>query len=344
MPWGHRAAAILQGNLGGQAAGSALADVLTGAAEPGGRLAESIPFALADLPADAHFPGTGRQVQYRETWHVGYRSHESDGTPARFPFGHGLSYTTFDYGPVTVSGAGTDHVAEVTVTNTGARRGSEVVQVYVGAVGGAVARPAKELRGFSKLHLAPGEAATTRIRLDERSFSVWETAEHRWAVVAGQYRVMVGSSAADIRSEATLEVAAEDDLGPIPGTAGPVATRTEFAALLGHPIPEPTPPRPFSRTSTLADLQSHPVGRAIAAVLIAAARRRMAPSDDPAAAQRWVAVIREGTPLRSFVQLSGRLSMAAVDRAVALLNGEPRRALGRRTRNAGPEVEGSGPA
>jgi beta-glucosidase len=344
MPWGHRAAAILQANLAGQASGSALADVLTGAAEPGGRLAESIPFAVADLPADAHFPGTGRQVQYRETWHVGYRSHESDGIPARFPFGHGLSYTTFGYGPVTVTGEGTDRTAEVTVTNTGARHGSEVVQVYLGAVDSAIARPAKELRGFTKLHLAPGEAVTARIPLDERSFSIWDVAKRRWVVVAGQYRVMAGSSAADIRAEATVEVTGEEDLGPVPGTAGPVATADEFAALLGRPIPDPTPPRPFSRTSTLADLQSHPVGRGIAAMLVAAARRQMAPSDDPAAAQRWEAVIREGTPLRSFVQLSGRLSMAAVDRTVAMLNGEPRRAIGRKPRNAGPGVEGPGPA
>ncbi len=331
MPWGHRAAAILQAHLGGQAAGSALADVLTGRAEPGGRLAESIPFAPTDLPADRNFPGTGRQVQYRETWHVGYRSHESDGVPARFPFGHGLSYTTFEYGPMTIGGSAGAPAAEVSVRNIGARSGSEVVQVYVGPVDGgdaALARPAKELRGFAKVHLEPGAAATVRIPLDERAFAVWDTARGRWAVVAGEYRIMVGASAADIRGSATIRITSDDPAPALVRTAGPVATAEEFAALLGHPLPEPMAARPFSRTSTLADLQSHPLGRAVAAVVVSAARRRVAPRDDPAAAERWAAAIREGTPLRTFVQMSGRISLGAVDRAVALLNGEPARALG----------------
>ncbi len=323
IPWADRAAAVVEAYLGGQAGGSALADVLLGSAEPGGRLAESIPFDITALPADRNFPGHPRQVEYRETSNVGYRFHDTHDVPARFPFGHGLGYTTFAYGPVGVTGSGTDLLVAVDVANTGTRPGSEVVQVYVRAVESTLERPAKELAGFARVHLEPGQTARAEVTLGRRSFAVWDVATGRWLVEAGEYEILVGASSTDLREARTVTVDSPDLVTPAPATAGPVATDAEFAALLRRPIPVPVGQRPFSRLSTATDLETSLVGRRLVAAMRWGMRRQFA-SNDTGSMDDMVETVLASLPLRSFVMMSPGMSFAILDRIIATLNADVR--------------------
>lgn len=204
-PWNDSAAAILEGWLLGQAGGGAIADVLFGAVNPSGRLAESIPLRLQDTPSYLTFPGDLASVRYSEGVFVGYRYYESTDTPVRYPFGYGLSYTEFEYSNLAVSNDGT-RVA-VTVTNSGTVAGKEVVQVYVEPPVTAVRRPRRELREFAKVALEPGESSTVEFSLTSRAFSHWDTATSGWVVPGGMYAVQIGRSSSDIVAEAEVELA-----------------------------------------------------------------------------------------------------------------------------------------
>ncbi len=339
VPWADRPAALVEAYLGGQAGGSALADVLLGSAEPGGRLAESIPFAITQLPSDINFPGHPRQVEYRETLNVGYRFHDTHDVPARFPFGHGLAYTTFGYGAPEVTGSGTDLIVSVDVTNTGARTGSEVVQVYVRDVESSLPRPAKELAGFAKVRLEPGQTARADVTLDRRSFTVWDVAANDWLVEAGEYEILVGASSTDLRGSITVHIDTEDVLAPVPAPAGPVATDAEFAALLGRPIPVPASQRPFTRTSTAVDLESSRLGRRLVAAMRWGIQRKFADNETGNMDDMLEAVL-EGLPLRSFATMSPALGFTALDRIIATLNGDLRGVL----RPGRPQSGTTGPA
>jgi beta-glucosidase len=203
--WHDQVDAILDGFLLGQAGGRALADVLFGTVNPSGRLAETIPLRLQDNPSWLNFPGEEGHVRYGEGILVGYRYYETAEVPVRYPFGHGLSYATF-----AVTGAEArltgDDTAEVTVvvTNTGSRAGKHVVQVYVGTDAGAVRRPRRELRAFTKVSLEPGASETVNLTLDRRAFAHWSTQHQRWVVPGGEYRIQVCENAATVVEEATL--------------------------------------------------------------------------------------------------------------------------------------------
>ncbi|HZN13121.1 MAG TPA: glycoside hydrolase family 3 C-terminal domain-containing protein [Acidimicrobiales bacterium] len=200
MPWLPAVAGVVQLWYPGQEGGNALADVLTGAAD-GGRLPCTFPVRVEDSPGHAGYPGADGKLPYEEGVFVGYRGFEAARTEPQFPFGHGLSYTTFEYGDLTADANG----ASLTVTNTGARSGSEVVQLYVGDVEASLPRPAKELKGFRRIALGPGETSTVRFDFDDRTFAFWN---NRWLVEAGEFEIMVGASSADIRARATIAVSA----------------------------------------------------------------------------------------------------------------------------------------
>lgn len=320
LSWAAQPAALVAGHLGGQASGSALVDVLVGDAEPGGRLAESWPVLAADLPAHRTFATHPTQVLHRETCHVGYRFHDTFDVAPRFPFGHGLSYTTFAYGDLEVIGDGTDLVANVPVTNTGSRRGSTVVQLYVHTPDSVVHRPAQELRAFARVELAPGEEAHVALTLDRRAFAVWDVASADWRVEAGARELRVGASSRDIRATATVEVASDDVVTPVPGPAGAVATDDELAVLLGRPVPTPRPLLPYHPDSTVGDLGQTVAGRAVQAGLRRLAMQQFDVGDDPDLAAMFEAVVDEG-PLRMIAMNSGgRLDMDGLDRAIAALN------------------------
>jgi beta-glucosidase len=322
VAWADRPAALVEAYLGGQAGGSALADVLLGAAEPGGRLAESIPFDVAQLPSDRNFPGHPRQVEYRETFHVGYRFHDTQDVPARFPFGHGLGYTTFSYGDVQVAGSGTDLIAAVDVTNTGTRAGSEVVQVYVHAAQSTLPRPVKELAGFAKVRLEPGQTERVQVPLGRRSFAVWDVAAHDWLVEAGDYEILVGASSTDLRGSVTVPIESADTITAVPGPAGPVASDAEFEALLGRPIPVPRAQRPFTRISTGADLETSALGRRLVAAMRWGITRTFADTET-GNTQDMVDAVLVGLPLRAFVMMSPTMSFGIIDRIIATLNADP---------------------
>ena len=345
LPWSDRVDAVLETWLGGQAGAGGTVDVLFGDADPGGRLAETIPEHVAQLPADRNFPGRPRQVQYREGPYVGYRFHDTAGVPARFPFGHGLSYTTFEWTDVDLTGTGTDVEVTVTVTNTGARRGSDVVQVYVRDRESAVHRPDKELKGFAKVHLDPGASETVRIRLDRRSFAVWDVAAGDWLVEAGTFDVVVARSSAEPVTGIAHDVDSADRVTPVPGPAGFVATDAEFAALYGGPPPAEKPARPFDRNSTLEDLGSARAGRLLGAVVEREALRRAQdefPDPDEATQGMIRAAVREA-PVRGLVILSGgAVPFRVVDSLIAAFNRDWRTAA--RLARGEPRSGSSGPA
>ena len=231
--WERHTRAILECWLSGQAAGGAAADLLLGAANPCGRLAETLPLRLEDNPSYLNFPGEEGHVRYGEGVFVGYRGYDAVGREVSYPFGHGLSYTSFDYRDLdaAVAGAAQDGDLAVTVTctvaNTGGRAGKEVVQLYVGDPRAQVARPVRELKAFAKVSLEPGQAATVTFRLDARDLSYWSAAHHRWVLEAGGFELAVGASR-DLRLTTTLEVPAP----PLPVRLDAMATLEEW---LAHP-------------------------------------------------------------------------------------------------------------
>ncbi|MDF2509527.1 MAG: hypothetical protein K0Q52_3386, partial [Microbacterium sp.] len=209
-PWHDRVDAIVEGWALGQAVGSAIADVLTGAVNPSGRLAETIPLALADTPAFLNFPGEQEVVRYGEGVFVGYRYYTSVDRAVRYPFGHGLSYTTFSVEGFEIEADGADAAtARVTVRNTGERVGSEVVQLYIAPAPSAVRRPARELGAFAKVTLEPGESTTVSFALERRAFAHWDARGARWWVDPGTYRVELGRSATDIVTARELSLAGD---------------------------------------------------------------------------------------------------------------------------------------
>jgi beta-glucosidase len=217
MPWADKVSAILEAWYPGEEDGSAVAAVLFGDVNPAGKLPITFPRRLADLPANQpeEYPGTNKAVRYAEGVFVGYRHFDAENIAPLFPFGHGLSYTTFAYTNLSLSSqqfsaesesAGTVSI-ECEVANTGNRAGEEVVQVYVGFPStSAIPQPPRQLKGFEKIALRPGQSRRVRLKLDARSFSHWDVNAHDWKVEPGTYRIMVGSSSRNIRLQDSLRV------------------------------------------------------------------------------------------------------------------------------------------
>lgn len=201
----HRVPAIVEGWLLGQAGGGAIADVLYGQVNPSGRLAETVPVRLEDTPAHTNFPGEHGHVRYGEGLFVGYRSYDARRLEVSFPFGHGLSYTTFEYSDASVESDG-DLTVHVTVTNTGDRAGAEVVQVYVGVPDSSVARAPRELKGFTKVRLDPGESQRVAVHVRRDDLAYWDTRVDAWVVEGGTYGIEIGASSRDIRQTLTVDV------------------------------------------------------------------------------------------------------------------------------------------
>lgn len=215
MPWADDVKAILNAYLGGQSVAPAVVDVLTGKANPCGKLAETYPICLKDTPTSFRYPDSKEDVQYRESIFIGYRYYDKVERNVRFPFGFGLSYTSFEYSDIKLrkknltKGEGTK--VTFTVKNTGDVAGSEIAQVYVGKAQSKVFRAPKELKGFVKVHLEPGEEKKLSVELDDRAFAFWNTATNDWCVESGEYNILVGASSRDIRLEAVVKMKSEDD-------------------------------------------------------------------------------------------------------------------------------------
>ena len=254
--WVEQCKAVVHGYLGGQAGAGAMLDVLTGWQNPCGKLAETIPLRYEDTPAARYFPGRKQNAEYREGLYVGYRYYETANKAVRYPFGYGLSYTTFAYSDLKVDA---DHVT-FTITNTGNRDGAEIAQLYVAKPDAAVFRPAKELKGFAKVFLKAGESKAVTIPLDDKTFRYWNVATDRWEVEGGSYQLLVGANVQDIRLTADITLPGTGAPDPYAGSALPhyqtgdikAVPDAEFEDLLGRPVPEEK--TVIDRTMTLGEL------------------------------------------------------------------------------------------
>lgn len=320
-PWLAHCRALVYGALGGQAGAGAMVDVLTGKVNPGGKLAETWANAYEETPARDNFAGAGRTVQYREGLYVGYRYYQTAGVPVAFPFGYGLSYTSFAYSDLKVTA---DSVT-LTVTNTGARDGAEIVQVYIAKPGAEIFRPAQELKAFARVPLAAGESRTVTLPLDDKAFRYWNTRTDCWEVEGGRYEVRVGASSADIRLTANVDIRGTNAPDPYAGKALPHyksgsvqnVPDAEWEALLGHPIPQDKVK--IDRNMTLGELNHSrsPLGWLIWAVLTAllnASFKKGKPDLN--------VLFQYNMPLRALAKMtSGAISMGMVDGIVMELQG-----------------------
>lgn len=242
MPWLGQCKALVHGYLCGQAGASAVLKVILGDVNPSGKLSETYPVAYEDTSSAPYFPARERTVEYREGLYIGYRYFETAKVPVTFPFGYGLSYTTFAYSGLTAS----DTEATFTITNTGDRDGAEIAQLYVHAKNPSVYRPAKELKGFAKIFLKAGESRQVTIALDDKAFRYFNVRTNRFEIDGGEYDIMIGASAAEIKLSATVNVRgtnapAPADLTKLPSyVSGDIKNvgDEEFAELLGHAIPD----------------------------------------------------------------------------------------------------------
>ena len=242
MPWLDKVKALVHGYLCGQAGASSVLKVIMGEVNPSGKLAESYPVKYEDVSSAPYFPAKERNAEYREGLYVGYRYYSTANIPVLFPFGFGLSYTTFEYSDLKVS----DKEASFTLKNTGKADGAEVAQLYVSKTDGDVFRPAKELKGFAKVFLKAGESKTVTIPLDDKAFRYFNVNTNKFEVEDGAYTVMIGASSADIKLSGTAEVRGTGAVSPYDKAkfakyfSGDIKNITdgEFEALLGRPIPD----------------------------------------------------------------------------------------------------------
>ncbi|MBW4846559.1 MAG: glycoside hydrolase family 3 C-terminal domain-containing protein [Lachnospiraceae bacterium] len=242
MPWHECCKSLLHGYLGGEAGPSAMLRVITGEVNPSGRLSETYPLRYEDTPAYRYFSGAERCSQYREGIYVGYRYYDTVKVKVQYPFGYGLSYTTFSYKDLEVL----ENEVRFTLTNTGRVDGKEVVQLYVGGPKGRIFRPEKELKGFKKVFLKAGECKAITIPFDDKTFRYWNSMTNRFEVEGGVYSIFIGANVADIRllQTATREgttkdwpYKAETLKSYYTGRISQVSEK-EFETLLGHPVPE----------------------------------------------------------------------------------------------------------
>lgn len=343
MPWADAPKAILEGYLAGQGGGGAMADLLFGLANPSGKLAESFPLSQKDVPSDPWFPGTGRQVQYREGLGIGYRHYETAQAPVLFPFGHGLSYTEFDYRSLKVQEDEDPerphvHHLSLMLANIGHRAGAEVVQVYVRPPASRVRRPALELRAFAKVALEPSQVRQIDFTLDASAFAHYSSEAGNWRVQPGEYEICIGASCRDIRLRIAVSVAAPSaepaaaaDAEPADASAVwspdraprslPNASDADFTQALGRPIPAPDAPRPFHANSTLREISETWLGRKVSKRVARAFIQRLNLDKMDATTRRMFLQMLDEMPLRALaLHSSGAFSLQRVEALAALLN------------------------
>ena len=319
--WASHCQGLVWAGLGGQAGAGAVLDVLTGKVNPAGRLAETWPMHCEDNPSYNNFAKDGRTVEYREGLYVGYRYYQTAGVPVAYPFGYGLSYTSFEYSDLHATPTG----VSLTVKNTGAMAGDEVVQVYISKPDARIFRPMQELKGFARVHLEAGESKLVSIPLDDKAFRYWNDPAGHWAVEGGSYTVRVGACSEDIRLEATVTVEPSGDANPYDGMAmshylsGQVqdVPDDEFAALLGHPIPREK--ISIDRNMTLGEI-GH--GRSPLGWLIHVIHKHLLVKSLKAGTPDLNLLFNYNMPLRAIAKMTGGMvSMGMVDGLVMELKG-----------------------
>ena len=320
-PWLDNCQALLYAALGGQAGAGAVADALTGKVNPCGKLAETWPLAYADIPSAADFATRRKTVEYREGLYIGYRYFTTAEKAVRFPFGYGMSYTTFAYSDMAADEQG----VSLTVTNTGSVAGTEIVQLYVAKKSSELFRPVRELKGFARVTLAPGEKQRITITLDDKAFRFWNVKANRWEIEGGEYELLVGASVEDIRlcekisvhGTATVHPYEDRDLDCYYKGNVLSVSDADFEKLLGHPIPNGK--TKIDRNLTLGELNHarSPLGWLVwlvLTILLDASYKRGKPDLN--------ILFQYNMPLRALAKMTnGAISMGMVDGIVMELQG-----------------------
>ena len=320
-PWLDNCQALLYAALGGQAGAGAVADALTGKVNPCGKLAETWPLAYADVPSAADFATRRKTVEYREGLYIGYRYFTTAEKAVRFPFGYGMSYTTFAYSDMAADEQG----VSLTVTNTGSVAGTEIVQLYVAKKNSELFRPVRELKGFARVTLAPGEKQRITIMLDDKAFRFWNVKANRWEIEGGEYELLVGASVEDIRLCEKISVHGTATVHPYEDVdldcyyKGDVlsVSDADFEKLLGHPIPDGK--TKIDRNLTLGELNHarSPLGWLVwlvLTILLDASYKRGKPDLN--------ILFQYNMPLRALAKMTnGAISMGMVDGIVMELQG-----------------------
>ena len=320
-PWLDNCQALLYAALGGQAGAGAVADALTGKVNPCGKLAETWPLTYADVPSAADFATRRKTVEYREGLYIGYRYFTTAEKAVRFPFGYGMSYTTFAYSDMAVDEQG----VSLTVTNTGSVAGTEIVQLYTAKKNSELFRPAKELKGFARVTLAPGEKQRITIMLDDKAFRFWNVKANRWEIEGGEYELLVGASVEDIRLCEKISVHGTATVHPYEDVdldcyyKGDVlhVSDADFEKLLGHPIPNGK--TKIDRNLTLGELNHarSPLGWLVwlvLTILLDVSYKRGKPDLN--------ILFQYNMPLRALAKMTnGAISMGMVDGIVMELQG-----------------------
>ena len=320
-PWLDNCQALLYAALGGQAGAGAVADALTGKVNPCGKLAETWPLAYADVPSAADFATRRKTVEYREGLYIGYRYFTTAEKAVRFPFGYGMSYTTFAYSDMAADEQG----VSLTVTNTGSVAGTEIVQLYIAKKNSELFRPAKELKGFARVTLAPGEKQRITITLDDKAFRFWNVKANRWEIEGGEYELLVGASVEDIRLCEKISVHGTATVHPYEDRdldcyyKGDVlhVSDADFEKLLGHPIPNGK--TKIDRNLTLGELNHarSPLGWLVwlvLTILLDVSYKRGKPDLN--------ILFQYNMPLRALAKMTnGAISMGMVDGIVMELQG-----------------------
>lgn len=320
-PWLDNCQALLYAALGGQAGAGAVADALAGKVNPCGKLAETWPLAYADIPSAADFATRRKTVEYREGLYIGYRYFTTAEKAVRFPFGYGMSYTTFAYSDMAADEQG----VSLTVTNTGSVAGTEIVQLYIAKKNSELFRPAKELKGFARVTLAPGEKQRITIMLDDKAFRFWNVKANRWEIEGGEYELLVGASVEDIRLCEKISVHGTATMHPYEDVdldcyyKGDVlsVSDADFEKLLGHPIPDGK--TKIDRNLTLGELNHarSPLGWLVwlvLTILLDVSYKRGKPDLN--------VLFQYNMPLRALAKMTnGAISMGMVDGIVMELQG-----------------------
>jgi len=332
MPWLADVEAVLEGYLGGQAGGGALADILTGAANPSGKLAETFPIHLADTPTQ-FFPGGPTTVEYRESLYVGYRWYDTAGLDVLFPFGHGLSYTTFNYRDLKVKQSGETVIVSFKVKNTGKQAGKEIAQVYVRDIESTHFRPEKELKGFEKIDLRSGEEKEVNLALGPRAFAYYDAGSQGWVVEPGAFEILIGASSRDIRLQATVTMqegsgtVSPVDPSQLPSYFVPAKGRefslAEFETLLGHPVPLnlPTAKGQYTLNTPLIEMQTSWIGRQFYKMVGKNIKKMIEGNEDSPEGLLIAAMVSE-MPLRTMLMMGGPLDRKKLEALVLMMNGK----------------------
>lgn len=324
MPWDGCCKAIFHGYLSGQAGAGAMLDLLTGKSSPSGRLNETYPVSYEETPTYRYFPGKERNAEYREGIYMGYRYYDTAGVPVKYPFGYGLSYTTFSYSDFRVEESG----VSFTLANTGDFDGAEVAQMYVSLPESEIFRPSKELKGFRKVFLKAGEKKTVTIPFDDKTFRYWNTATGKWEVEGGAYRVMVGGNSARMELSGVLTVKGTDAPNPYVKEllkayySGKITNvpDEEFEQLLGYEIPDGRWGGLLTENDAICQLSyaKNPVGRLVYRILTAKKEKSEAKGKPD-----LNILFIYNMPFRGIAKMTnGAVSMEMVDGMVKAANGQ----------------------